>query len=203
MSEEPHPACLSSHIEFDKLDRFKTYATETYSYDVDGNRISLKLVGRKSETPSDAWMAANQGIGLVRRPTQPAIVGLNLYGYVGGNPVTGRDPLGLCPMCLIPALPYVAEAAIVIGVAVGIIQQSRTPNSGTPGDWVTNPGNGQERLFGNDGKPAVDIDWHPDHGAGTPHGHNWDRDSDGRPVRGPGVPLSPWPRDRKPSACNQ
>ena len=42
MSEEPHPACLSSHIEFDKLDRLKTYATETYSYDADGNRISLK-----------------------------------------------------------------------------------------------------------------------------------------------------------------
>ena len=42
MSEEPHPACLSSHIEFDTLDRLKTYATETYSYDADGNRISLK-----------------------------------------------------------------------------------------------------------------------------------------------------------------
>ena len=42
MSEEPHSACLSRHIDVDKLDRLKTSATETYNYDADGNRISLK-----------------------------------------------------------------------------------------------------------------------------------------------------------------
>ena len=43
MSEEPHSACLSRHIDVDTLDRLKTYATETYSYDADGNRISLSV----------------------------------------------------------------------------------------------------------------------------------------------------------------
>ena len=38
---EPHPACLSSHIDVDKLDRLKTSGTETYSYDADGNRASV------------------------------------------------------------------------------------------------------------------------------------------------------------------
>ena len=43
MSEESHPACLSSHIEFDKLDRLKTDATTTFNYDADGNRSSIQV----------------------------------------------------------------------------------------------------------------------------------------------------------------
>lgn len=97
-------------------------------------------------------------------------------------------------MCLIPALPYVSETAIVIAaawLAQKNIFQVKTPATGNPGEWHTNPGNGQERLYGLNGRPAVDIDWHADHEAGTPHGHNWD--ADGR--RGPGVPFPLGPKD--------
>ena len=39
----------------------------------------LARVGRKSETPSDAWMAADREIRPVQRPSQAAIVGSILY----------------------------------------------------------------------------------------------------------------------------
>jgi endo-beta-N-acetylglucosaminidase D len=71
--------------------------------------------------------------------------------------------------------------------------QEKTPNTGVPGTTHTNPGSGQERKYGSDGKPEYDIDWDHDHGQGVPHGHNWD---DGK--RGPGVSISPWPQDRTP-----
>ncbi len=75
---------------------------------------------------------------------------------------------------------------------------SKTPNTGTPGSVFVNPGNGQERKYGNDGKPEYDIDWSHDHdhGQGKPHGHNWDRGPNGEPIRGPGVQISPWPQGR-------
>ncbi len=71
---------------------------------------------------------------------------------------------------------------------------SKTPNKGDAGKWVKNPGSGQERLYGSDGRPLVDLDSDHNHGQGTPHAHNWDRDANGAPVRGPGVPVSKWPR---------
>jgi hypothetical protein len=125
--------------------------------------------------------------------------GWNRVSYAEGNPLRYGDPYGLCPMCLIPALPYVGELAAV-GAAWWASQntyQAKTPSTGDPGEWHANPGNGQERLFGSNGRPAVDIDWHPDHGAGRPHGHNWDENG----KRGPGVPLSPWPQGRTPEIC--
>lgn len=73
---------------------------------------------------------------------------------------------------------------------------SKTPNKGDAGKWVKNPGSGQERLYGSDGRPLVDLDSDHNHGQGTPHAHNWDRDANGAPVRGPGVPVSKWPGNR-------
>jgi hypothetical protein len=62
---------------------------------------------------------------------------------------------------------------------------AKTPNDGEPGTWYTNPGSGQMRLYGDDGKAVVDFDFDHDHGQGNPHAHNWD---DG--ARGPGLPFS-------------
>lgn len=59
-----------------------------------------------------------------------------------------------------------------------------TPLVGPPNTWLTFP-SGQMRLYGPNGSAAVDIDCHADHGAGTPHAHNWDASG-----RGPGVPMS-------------
>lgn len=69
---------------------------------------------------------------------------------MGGNPLRNSDPRGLCPMCLIPALPYVGEAAVVAAAwwASQNTFQDETPNRGKPWDWHTNPGSGQERLYG-------------------------------------------------------
>ncbi|MGO4503838.1 RHS repeat-associated core domain-containing protein [Dyella sp. 2YAF14] len=63
---------------------------------------------------------------------------------------------------------------------------SKTPNTGAPGTTYTNPGSGQQRTYGPDGKPLFDVDYDHDHGQGVPHTHDW---TDG--VRGPGVPFNP------------
>ena len=68
---------------------------------------------------------------------------------------------------------------------------SKTPNQGTPGSKYKNPGSGQERWYGEDGKPSKDIDYDHDHGQGVPHVHDWYRDANGNPVRGPGRPFDP------------
>lgn len=71
---------------------------------------------------------------------------------------------------------------------------AKTPNVGEPGTWYTNPGSGQMRMFGDNGKPVVDFDFDHDHGQGVPHAHNWGLDPlSGERVRGPGLPMSVLP----------
>jgi hypothetical protein len=73
----------------------------------------------------------------------------------------------------------------------GGFQIAKTPNTGEPGTWYTNPGSGQMRLYGGDGNPAVDFDFDHDHGQGIPHAHNWAINPlTGKSQRGPGVPVS-------------
>ncbi|MEX3688845.1 hypothetical protein AB3X91_30560 [Paraburkholderia sp. BR14263] len=67
---------------------------------------------------------------------------------------------------------------------------AKTPNLGDPGSWYTNPGSGQMRLYGDDGKPVVDLDFDHVHNGLQPHAHNWNNG-----VRDGGddvVPFSPW-----------
>jgi hypothetical protein len=73
----------------------------------------------------------------------------------------------------------------------GAFEIAKTPNTGEPGTWYTNPGSGQMRLYGADGNPAVDFDFDHDHGQGIPHAHNWAVNPlTGKSQRGPGVPMS-------------
>lgn len=67
---------------------------------------------------------------------------------------------------------------------------AKTPNLGDPGTWYTNPGSGQMRLYGGDGKPVLDLDFDHVHNGLQPHAHNWTNG-----VRDGGddvVPFSPW-----------
>ncbi|WP_434559389.1 RHS repeat-associated core domain-containing protein [Pseudomonas sp. R1-6] len=68
---------------------------------------------------------------------------------------------------------------------------TKTPNEGEPGSRHTNPGSGQERWYGPDGKPIKDIDWDHNHGQGVPHVHDWGRGVNGNPTRAPGRPFDP------------
>jgi len=73
----------------------------------------------------------------------------------------------------------------------GAFEIAKTPNTGEPGTWYTNPGSGQMRLYGDGGNPAVDFDFDHDHGQGIPHAHNWAINPlTGKSQRGPGVPMS-------------
>jgi hypothetical protein len=47
----------------------------------------------------------------------------------------------------------------------------------------------QRRYYGGDGKAIINIDYAHDHGAGKPHGHDWDWTQE-PPVRLPGRPLT-------------
>ncbi|WP_152602792.1 hypothetical protein [Caballeronia sordidicola] len=66
---------------------------------------------------------------------------------------------------------------------------AKTPNNGEPGSWCTNPGSGQMRLYGNDGKGYVDLDFDHAHGGIKPHAHNWVDSNRDWAV----VPFSPMP----------
>lgn len=67
--------------------------------------------------------------------------------------------------------------------------QRGNPYTGEPGTWSEHPHGKQDRLYGPDGTPSVDIDYGHDHGQGSPHAHNWDNG-----IRSPGVPVSVLPK---------
>ena len=165
----------------------------------DGASNLLMANFRAYDPPSSRWASKD--------PIREA-GGSNLYIYADSNPIALTDPLGLNPAFALYRgfnIGYRFGEAInpfvqpTLAKAIDFIfLQERTPSSGTPGSCHVNPSNGQERKYGSDGLPEYDIDWHQDHGKGTPHGHNWERSPDGRPVRGPGEHISPWPQGRGP-----
>ncbi|WP_194714287.1 RHS repeat-associated core domain-containing protein [Noviherbaspirillum soli] len=181
--------------------RYEPYGATTVQGEASAN--SFQYTGRENDgTGLYYYRARYYHPGLGRFVAEDPIGlagGINAYTYVEGDPISFIDPLGLCPMCIVPALPYIPEA-IVVGAtwwaSQQVINQNKTPNAGEPGSWHTNPGSGQERKYGPDGRPELDIDWDHDHGQGSPHGHNWNNGK-----RDDGWPISPWPPGRKPNTC--
>lgn len=82
--------------------------------------------------------------------------------------------------------PFEYRADTTIGDSFEV---AKTPNLGDPG-WYTNPGSGQMRLFGDDRRPIVDLDFDHIHNGLQPHAHNWG--PGGRDSGNDVVPFSPW-----------
>jgi hypothetical protein len=108
---------------------------------------------------------------------------------LGGGAGTAAEaaPAGPIAMSLGDAQPFELLPDLSDGVPFDV---AKTSNTGEPGAWYINPGSGQMRLFGHDGRPVVDLDFDHFHNGLKPHAHNWSgsvRDG-GRNV----VPFSPW-----------
>ena len=137
------------------------------------------------------------------------IDGASVYGYARQSPGRWVDPRGesavgdawtsiLCRIAPITCMTFIRQPGPQFCPMPGepeallppVVMQEKTPNEGPPGSTHTYPGSGQVRKYGEDGKPIKDIDSGHDHGQGVPHAHDWGRDADGRPIRGPGRPLT-------------
>jgi RHS repeat-associated protein len=200
--------------------RYDPYGTTVASGDTSSN--PFQYTGRENDgTGLYYYRARYYNPSLGRFVSEDPIgfqSGPNLYAYAGGDPISYTDPQGEQEALVVRGGIYViggetlaeeiGAAASRYGLAgrlascvlAGVCTfQDKTPNEGEPGSCGVNPGSGQERKYGADGKPDYDIDWDHNHGQGVPHAHNWGRGPNGEPIRDPvGVPISPWPRGRGP-----
>lgn len=164
------------------------------------------------------WIGSLIGDAQAQVPVMTRIPVMPLPGYNVGDPASNSDPANMIDPSIgqrrDPSQVIRAQLGNVLnsvwksiqGTAQAIAsichmgsdanadtgqRPSKTPNQGTPGSKYKNPGSGQERWYGDDGKPSKDVDYDHDHGQGVPHVHDWYRDANGNPVRGPGRPYDP------------
>ncbi|MEM5432966.1 hemagglutinin repeat-containing protein [Cupriavidus oxalaticus] len=168
-------------------------ATNAATFEIENNQAASLSAPRPMPTPGTP-LKPFQTPGKPADPAEAALTGTpDQSGQNEFRPLKN-------PVQTIVGTVLVTPGQIVEGLGAilnsGDQRTSKTPNTGDPGSWVTNPGSGQQRQYGPDGKPLVDIDVDHDHGQGTPHVHNWDRAEDGRPVRGQGLPVSPISRTK-------
>ncbi|WP_080709617.1 hemagglutinin repeat-containing protein [Cupriavidus metallidurans] len=174
-------------------------ATNAATFEIENNWLSLKPV--QPPLPISTPGQPQKPFQTPGKPVDPSEVA------VTGTPDQSRDNQSK------PIIQPIVDTADAIGAVVGGVlpnplktveglgaifsngdstqRPTKTPNTGGPDTWVTNPGSGQQRLYGADGKPLVDIDTDHPHDGISPHVHNWDRAPDGTPIRGPGIPVTP------------
>lgn len=105
------------------------------------------------------------------------------------------DPSGNFAIALPLLLPGVGEvAAVGAGAAIGWAMNKILPTNGPPNGTIVIPdrssgGKKQERHYGPNGVVIKDIDWGHDHGAGSPHVHDWELVLMENQVRGGGRPA--------------
>lgn len=147
-----------------------------------GNRVSAPLGDAVSAPKTYSWMQSYDDVSaddLIKY--LESVIGSTPDEAVATDDVDPSTPLGDAQ-----AFEYSDESP-----TDGAFEIAKTPNTGEPGAWYTNPGSGQMRLYGDDGNPAVDFDFDHDHGQGIPHAHNWAINPlTGKSQRGPGVPMS-------------
>ena len=162
----------------------------------DGTTAGLMFYRARYYNPAWGRFVSEDPIGIAG--------GVNLYAYVGEQPTGWRDPTGNNPAVAVLAcleIPVCAAAMVGTGAWIAthipLIWCSKAPNTGDPDSTYVNPGSGQKRKYGPDGKPILDIDSDHDHdhgqGQGVPHAHDWTPSSTpgGYPTREPGRPLNP------------
>jgi RHS repeat-associated protein len=176
-----------------------TYAQPAFTYN---NRFPGQTYDRESGLHYNYYRDYDPYLGrYIQSDPIGMLGGINTYAYVGSSPTKYSDPSGLIiPIIVGCAASGACVAGVVTAVVGGIAWAvSNGPGKGAPGSWGSE--GSKERYYGPDGWPDYDIDWHNDHGAGNPHGHNWDRPPWGGPPdandRNKGVELSPWPKGRK------
>ncbi|WP_187629214.1 hypothetical protein [Paraburkholderia sp. UCT31] len=143
-----------------------------------------RLIDRTAYVPAAASSSGGTDwLGVVEKAAGALLGGSGLDADSGGAPdMAASLTEGGASTALGDAQPFDYQPDMP---ADGSFDIAKTPNKGEPGTWYTNPGSGQMRLYGDDGKAVVDFDFDHDHGQGIPHAHNWDGG-----VRGAGLPFS-------------
>lgn len=167
-------------VGFNNVHNFNRYAygnNNPYKYiDPDGNNASI---------------AIDIGIRIATNPNTPraaAALGVRLAGAgataMADSPLPGPADVVAAAVAVVA----IADFAVETLSTPNFVEQRGNPPTGEPGTWAEHPHGKQDRLYGPDGKPAVDIDYGHDHGQGSPHAHNWDKGE-----RQAGVPVSKLP----------
>jgi RHS repeat-associated protein len=92
---------------------------------------------------------------------------MNLYAYVGNDPVDGTDASGMCPICLTPWVPEIVTAVGAGLVAIGVISEGKSDQPAPP--LPTGPVGTPPHTEGKGGQ-IQSGPLHPNHGgSGNPH----------------------------------
>ncbi|WP_082938786.1 RHS repeat domain-containing protein [Mitsuaria sp. 7] len=127
---------------------FGTTAAETIPNSLENLVVNLRFPGQYFDKESGlSYNYFRDYDSTLGRYTQSDPIGLagglNTFSYVSGRPTQLSDQLGLCPICLIPALPFLPEATIIGGLwwSSQHDSSSRSKTGGASEEWKACPPN--------------------------------------------------------------